>query len=153
MKVSYFDKPVVQSFLPEDYEEHRTIVNDIPDGPQTPLVVRVRQGLPMEEFRSLQGLLAIPEEDLGRFLAISPATLGRRKKAGRLEMIESERVVRLARLFGKAYELFESEEAAREWLKTPNPGTAGESPLSYADTEFGAREVENLIGRIEHGVF
>ena len=49
--------------------------------------------------------------------------------------------------------VFECEEASRSWLKTENPGTAGEAPLSYADTEFGAREVENLLGRIDHGIF
>jgi uncharacterized protein (DUF2384 family) len=26
-------------------------------------------------------------------------------------------------------------------------------PLDYAETEIGAREVENLLGRIEYGVY
>lgn len=107
----------------------------------------------MSEFRELRKLLAIPEEELGRYLGISPATLHRRKKSGHLETPESERIVRFARLFGQSMEVLESPDAAREWLKTSNPGTAGETPLSYADTEFGAREVENLLGRIDHGVF
>jgi putative toxin-antitoxin system antitoxin component (TIGR02293 family) len=107
----------------------------------------------MKEFRLLQDLLKISEEELGRYLGISPATLHRRKKSGRLETPESERVVRFARLFGIVMNVLETEEAVREWLKTANPGTAGEAPLSYADTEFGAREVENLIGRIDHGIF
>lgn len=61
--------------------------------------------------------------------------------------------MRFTRLFGIAYTVFGDEAASREWLKTENPGTAGESPLSYADTEFGAREVENLLGRIDHEGF
>jgi putative toxin-antitoxin system antitoxin component (TIGR02293 family) len=105
----------------------------------------------MAEFQSLRDLLDIPDDDLGRLLAISPATLARRKKAGHLEMIESERVVRLARLFGLAMEFFEDEEAAREWLKAPNRGTAGEAPLAYADTEVGARRGENLLGQLCYG--
>lgn len=117
------------------------------------LIVRLRHGLPFAEFRALIELLEVPEEELGRLIGISPATLNRRKKSRRLGMPESERIVRFARLFGIAMEVMGSEEAAREWLKTPNPGTAAESPLSYADTEFGAREVENLLGRIDHGVF
>lgn len=120
---------------------------------QTPLVERLRKGFPMKEFRLLQDLLKISEEELGRYLGVSPATLHRRKKSGNLETPESERVVRFARLFGIVMDVFETREATREWLKTANPGTAGETPLSYADTEFGAREVENLIGRIDHGVF
>ena len=107
----------------------------------------------MLEFRRLQEPLRIPEEELGRYLGISPATLHRRKKSGYLETPESERIVRFARLFGLCMEVFTSKDATREWLKSPNPGTATESPLSYADTEFGAREVENLLGQIDHGVF
>ena len=153
--MKYTDEPVVESFLPkvETVTTRRTVINDSSQDPQTPLVERVRHGLPMAEFQALLKLLALSEEELGRLLGISPATLNRRKKGARLTMAESERVVRFARLFGLAMEVFEDEEAACEWLKTANPGTAGEQPLSYADTEFGAREVENLLGRIDHGIF
>jgi putative toxin-antitoxin system antitoxin component (TIGR02293 family) len=44
-------------------------------------------------------------------------------------------------------------EAAQQWLKTPARALGFESPLHFAETEAGAREVENLLGRIEHGVF
>lgn len=148
----YSDQPVVISFLPAKAPKIG-IVNDTLDLAETPLVERIREGLPLAEFISLHELLAIPEEELGRLLGMSPATLNRRKKGSHLTSPESERVVRFARLFGLAYEVFESDEAAREWLKTINPGTANEAPLAYADTEFGAREVENLLGRIDHGVF
>ena len=32
-------------------------------------------------------------------------------------------------------------------------GLGGAIPLEYAETEVGAREVENLLGRIEYGVY
>lgn len=154
--MKYEDMPVVSSFLPKQGETSAASPHQLRETAttsQTPLVQRLRDGFPMAEFQLLQDLLRISEEELGRFLGISPATLHRRKKTGRLETPESERVVRFARLFGLAMEVFESKDASREWLKAENPGTAGESPLSYADTEFGAREVENLMGRIDHGVF
>lgn len=152
--MNYTDEPVVTSFLPKvSMEKVNNVMEESAVFAQTPLVDRLRKGFPMKEFRLLQDLLEIPEEELGRYLGVSPATLHRRKKSGHLETPESERVVRFARLFGIVMEVFETKEASREWLKTANPGTAGEAPLSYADTEFGAREVENLIGRIDHGVF
>jgi len=152
--MKYTDEPIVTSFLPKVSDPQvKTMLADSPVFAQTPLVERLRVGFPMKEFRLLQDLLKISEEELGRYLGISPATLHRRKKSAKLETPESERVVRFARLFGIVMEVLDTQEATREWLKTPNPGTAGEAPLSYADTEFGAREVENLIGRIDHGVF
>ena len=151
--MKYGEQLVVQSFLPEEPTNHQGIVAEQFEATPTPLVERLRKGLPMAEFIALRSLLAIPEEELGRLLGMSPATLNRRKKGSHLTTTESERVVRFARLFGQAYEVFEAEDAACEWLKTENPGTANEPPLAYADTEFGAREVENLLGRLDHGVF
>ncbi len=142
----------MESLLPLE-EPSGTVSEVMLTAPSGPLVERLREGFAMREFHVLLDLLRVPEEELGRYLGISTATLHRRKKSGHLETPESERIVRFARLFGIAMEVFGTKEATREWLKSPNPGTAGEAPLSYSDTEFGAREVENLLGRIDHGVF
>jgi putative toxin-antitoxin system antitoxin component (TIGR02293 family) len=49
--------------------------------------------------------------------------------------------------------LFEGDaNAARQWLTAPQPALGGSTPGDYAATELGAREVENLIGRLEHGI-
>jgi putative toxin-antitoxin system antitoxin component (TIGR02293 family) len=70
-----------------------------------------------------------------------------------LDSAESDRVVRFARLLGQAIKLMGDEEDARQWLNSPQFGLGGAVPLDYAKTEVGAREVENLLGRIEHGVY
>ena len=54
---------------------------------------------------------------------------------------------------GKAVVVMESLENARKWLFSPQVGLGGAVPLEYAETEVGAREVENLLGRIEYGVY
>ena len=54
---------------------------------------------------------------------------------------------------GKAVEVMESEKNARQWLTAPQFGLGGAVPLEYAETEVGAREVEDLLGRIEQGVY
>jgi len=78
----------------------------------------------------------------------------RRKSEGRLKPDESDRLVRASRLFDKAVDLFEGDApAATQWFKTSQPALAGQAPIQFARTEVGAREVEDLIGRLEHGVF
>ena len=58
------------------------------------------------------------------------------------------------RVLGKALELFEGDSrAAERWLSSPKAGLGGAVPSELAKTEAGAREVEALIGRLEHGVF
>jgi putative toxin-antitoxin system antitoxin component (TIGR02293 family) len=56
-------------------------------------------------------------------------------------------------LLVRASEALGGEESARSWLAAPALAFHGECPLDFADTEIGAREVEALLGRIEHGVF
>lgn len=121
--------------------------------PPARLVEVLRVGLPVQELNDLQATLAVPMDKLVPMLGISKATLHRRKAEGRLDQAESDRVVRYARLMGKAVEVMESEENARQWLRSPQFGLGGAVPLEYAETEVGAREVENLLGRIEYGVY
>ncbi len=107
----------------------------------------------MSEFESLCGLLGLSEGRLAGLLGLSRATLHRRKKAGSLDRLESDRLVRYARLFSRAADALGGEERARSWLAAPARAFGGETPLDFADTEVGAREVEALLGRLQHGVF
>lgn len=113
----------------------------------------IQGGLPVQELNVLQAGLGVPMERLAPKIGISRATLQRRKAGGRLGREESDRVVRFARLMGKAVEVFETEENARRWLNSPQIGLGGAVPLDYAEIEVGAREVEDLLGRIEYGVY
>ena len=113
----------------------------------------LKQGLPVSAFERLQEELGIPATALAAIAHIAHRTLGRRKKEGRLRTDESRRVLRIGLLFDRAVEVLGDREAARRWLKAPKKALGGESPLAFADTEPGAREVEDLLGRIEHGVF
>lgn len=122
--------------------------------PEAPWVVdRVREGLPMGEFTAARKTLGLSEERLAALLGMSRATLHRRKKSGHLDRSESDRLVRYVRLFARACEALGGEVGARSWLASPAIALHGECPLDYADTEIGAREVEALLVRLEHGVF
>jgi len=125
------------------------------DSPFTPaqIIEVIQRGLPVHELNLLQASLDVPIERLAPKLGISRATLHRRIAAGRLGPEESDRLVRFARLMGKAVEVFETQENARRWLNSPQVGLGGKVPLDYAETEIGAREVEDLLGRIEYGVY
>jgi putative toxin-antitoxin system antitoxin component (TIGR02293 family) len=118
-------------------------------------VRQVRAGLPVAEFDALRELLGVTAEGLAQKVGLSIATLSRRRQSGEpLDAALSDRLLRFARLFRLATELHDGDEdAAREWLAKPARALAGETPLDHADTETGAREVENLIGRLEHGVY
>ncbi|MEM9479708.1 MAG: antitoxin Xre/MbcA/ParS toxin-binding domain-containing protein [Verrucomicrobiota bacterium] len=114
---------------------------------------RIRDGLPVEEFDALLDILGVSTERLLQLLGMTKSTLSRRRKTSRLSREESDRLMRFTRIFGMAVRMLESEEAAKNWLSEPAPALAHEAPLDYADTELGAREVEALLWKLEHGVY
>jgi len=60
----------------------------------------------------------------------------------------------MANIFEKAVDLFEGDaKAAIAWLQRRQRALGNKPPFELARTELGAREVEDLIGRLEHGVF
>ena len=119
----------------------------------TELIQRIQKGLRFTELKTLQDTLDLPFEKLAAKLSISRSTLQRRKAAGRLSPDESDKVIRFSRLLRHATTVFGDVERARAWLKHPQVGLGGAVPLDYASTETGAREVENLLGRIEYSVY
>jgi putative toxin-antitoxin system antitoxin component (TIGR02293 family) len=117
------------------------------------LIAAVKRGLPTAAFSGLAAKLAVTEAALAEVTGISASTLLRRKRAGRLTPEESEHVLRIARLLDAAARVFGGGVEAAAWLRAPNLSLGEASPLAFADTEIGAREVEDLLGRIEYGVY
>jgi len=119
------------------------------------LVDRILAGLPIEEFDTLREMLGLSVEQMAAKIGISVATLSRRRaKRQALDRDHSDRLMRYARLYWQAVDYFEGDTAtARAWLARPARGLGGRSPLEFAETGMGAREVEDLIGRLEHGVY
>jgi putative toxin-antitoxin system antitoxin component (TIGR02293 family) len=119
----------------------------------TELIRKIQKGLRFSELETLQNSIDLPFEQLAVKLAISRSTLQRRKAAGRLSPDESDKVMRLSRLLEHATNVFGDIQRARAWLKFPQRGLGGAIPLDYAETEVGAREVDDLLGRIEYSVY
>jgi len=117
------------------------------------VIRQIKAGLPMRSFEHLGREIALSTSSLAEVAGISPRTLARRREQGRLTPAESERVCRLAFLFEKATQVLGAGDEARRWFTTSKTALKGRSPIEYSDTEVGAREVEDLLGRLEHGVF
>ena len=114
----------------------------------------VSRGAPFSAAESLKRWLAVGDEVLAELLGVSQKTLSRaRASNARLSSVASDRLLRVARIAALAIEVIEDDERARGWLKRPQIGVGGRTPLSLLATDLGCTEVERLLLRIEHGVY
>lgn len=113
----------------------------------------VRQGLPFSALEALARQLEISPQQCSAVLGIPPRTVARRKEARQLNPQESDRLYRVARAASQAVDVLGSLDKARLWLKTPNRALGCDRPLDLLDTEIGARQVEDVLLRLNYGIF
>ena len=118
------------------------------------LAKKVESGLSFDAFERVGRVSGLSTDALRSAIGIAPRTLARRRQEKKLSPEESDRLVSLSRLLSLAIELFAGDvRAALNWFTAENRALGGISPLRAASTEVGSREVEAVIGRLEHGVF
>ena len=118
------------------------------------LIEEILAGLSFKTLETFSFESSLPVTEIASLIEVPQRTLARRRVVGRLSSEESERLLRLSRIFERAVALFEGNvDAAIAWLKRPKRALGDKSPLTYSRTELGARQVEDLIGGLEHGVF
>jgi putative toxin-antitoxin system antitoxin component (TIGR02293 family) len=120
---------------------------------QRDLITAVRNGLHFCAVDAVIEELDVPRNAMLPALRIAKRTLERRKHTARLSPEESERLYRVAKILASAESVLGSKNKARHWLSNPNRALGGIAPLHLLDTEAGADEVMNVLGRIEFGVY
>jgi putative toxin-antitoxin system antitoxin component (TIGR02293 family) len=110
----------------------------------------IREGFPHAVLLEVMRASGLTLHELATALDLSSRSLQRRRR-GRLARFESDRIYRMARLLALARETLGESERAIRWLKRTNRALGGLAPIAAIDTELGARQVENLLGRIVYG--
>ena len=109
----------------------------------------IHEGLPVAALdHAIEALVATQRAILDG-LGIAASTLRRRKgqQSPRLDLVESERTVRLSRIAAVGKEALGSTAAVGRWLQESNRALGGVKPISLLQTDVGAREVEAALTR------
>jgi putative toxin-antitoxin system antitoxin component (TIGR02293 family) len=118
------------------------------------LHLMTREGLPVKALPALAGEMSIELKALAKVVGISDRTLSRRMASdSRLTAEESDRTMRVARVFAKTKDTFGTAEKASRWLQSPNRALGGDVPLELLDTDAGAQSVQTILLRIDYGVY
>ncbi|HEY3742215.1 MAG TPA: MbcA/ParS/Xre antitoxin family protein [Bryobacteraceae bacterium] len=53
----------------------------------------------------------------------------------------------------RAIEVFGTRDKAIDWLRTPLPALSHRTPISIMNTTTGVEQIQDVLGRIEHGIW
>ena len=113
----------------------------------------IRKGFSASVVGHLKTALDMSDLVFAQYIGISIKTLQRKRAShARFTLQESDRMYRIARILAVATVVFGGEEDAREWLMQPQFILDQEVPFNLMQTEAGAQEVEDALGRIAEGV-
>jgi putative toxin-antitoxin system antitoxin component (TIGR02293 family) len=131
---------------------HMSRLLDVKLNSETDAVRLATRGVTTRSYRRVARKLQIPSS-----LVAPESTVRRRLSANaRFTEAESERLIRLARVYAEAVELFGDEDRALQWLnraETYIPGQPPVTPIRLAVKDSGARLIESHIRRTAHGIF
>jgi putative toxin-antitoxin system antitoxin component (TIGR02293 family) len=86
-------------------------------------------------------------------LDVSVKTLERKGIEEKLDKRTSSHAVEIARLLQHAYEVFENEEKVKSWMNKENRALNNMKPVQLLETMTGINMVNDILGRIEEGVY
>jgi putative toxin-antitoxin system antitoxin component (TIGR02293 family) len=113
------------------------------------LLRSIEGGLAFRVFDHFVDATGLAPERAAEFADISRRTLATRREEGRFSRDESDRLVRAARIFGGALQLFKGARGtASAWLESGQPTLGGSVPIDLARTDLGAREVERTLAQL-----
>ena len=116
------------------------------------LAERVRKGLPFAALLAVMEQYGISRDVLCTILHLSSRNFLRRREQKRLSPDESDRLYRLARVIAHANRVFEHPEESADWMQSPNAALGKQQPLNLLNTDIGVQQVDQVLGRIEHGI-
>ena len=86
-------------------------------------------------------------------LVVPKRTLARRRSDEEpLTVEETDKALRLKRIAAQAERVFGDPAKAHRWLRKPKRALNGETPVAFLASEEGARKVEEMLHRIDHGM-
>jgi len=121
-------------------------------GSDLELALLSEKGLPLTAVESLkeQGLTFTEISDI----VISPRTLKHRKsRKEKLSSVETDRVLRVARIVDLADKVFGSRMKALLWLRSADDRLENRTPMQMLVNESGGRLVESMLWQIDEGIY
>lgn len=114
------------------------------------IIDRIRIGVKKADWKQLINSIDATEKE---FEHILPASISSMQKKTVYGKETSERIYEVARLYGLGYDVFDTPDDFKNWLKTPSRALGNKQPFELLDSSLGFEMVENEIIRIQYNVY
>jgi putative toxin-antitoxin system antitoxin component (TIGR02293 family) len=113
----------------------------------------VERGLPLSALEGFCAVSGLALKDLLEVVIPARTLKHRRQRKESLSLDESDRLVRVKRVFDLVLRVWSNRENAKEWLMTAQDRFEGKTPLAMLRTQAGERAVEEFLIQIDEGYF
>ncbi|MBU3741666.1 MAG: DUF2384 domain-containing protein [Candidatus Kapabacteria bacterium] len=113
----------------------------------------IHLGFSVAALRNVAGAMGVRETAMAAYLGVSTRTLQRVLTQEHLTSAISDRLAMITRLLAFGEVVLGSVDEAQRWFAASQVALDGRRPLDLMQTVTGALEVEQLLGRIYHGVY
>jgi putative toxin-antitoxin system antitoxin component (TIGR02293 family) len=114
---------------------------------------KIYGGLSYTAVKNIKSSLNVEWSAVYHLLHITKRTMERRQNEGKLQVDESDRVFRVARVVALSRKAFDSDDKASAWFTRPSSTLHGDCPVNHLDTDVGIRQVEEILFRICYGLY
>jgi len=107
-------------------------------------------GIPLQAVKNIQTYIGANDTHMARLINVSPKTFRTRKV---FKSDEGDHAYMIARIVVAAEEAIGEKETAIAWLNSKQPALGDRIPMELILNSAGVQAVEDLLGRIEYGVY
>ena len=126
---------------------------NVAQGPVATQISVIRAGIRRSLFAKMAKHMGMPQKSLAQTLNLNDRTLRNRSAHQRLTEVESEKSLRVARVYARAIGALGGDDRARKWIVSPIKSLGSRRPIDFLETDVGTQEVMNVLNAIEWGVY
>lgn len=118
------------------------------------IIEQARLGVATQQVDQLTDLLQVSFKEMATLLQVAERTLHRFRSEGHLDQQASERLLLVENLAAHGLLVFDGEsQPLADWLRYPLRELKGQTPLQLLATISGFGLVDDVLTRIEYGVY
>ncbi len=136
----------------DNYMTLQTLLQSKTINRKTDLIDIARTGISINQLENVMDFTSLSIKELAEILPISQRQLDRYPSDHLLNKEITSHLLQLIEMNQKGQHLF-GKEKFNIWMRTPNKVLNQNRPIDILDTSIGIEIVEDIIGRIEHGVY